>query len=39
MEQNYNLLQERVLDTLEKSDLLAIKQQLKNIKGTVAIFV
>lgn len=33
MEQNFNLLLERVLDTLEKSDLLAIKQQLENIKG------
>ena len=33
MEQNFNLLLERVLDTLNKSDLLAIKQQLENIKG------
>lgn len=33
MEQNFNLLLERVLDTLEKSDLIAIKQQLQNIKG------
>lgn len=33
MEQNFNLLLERVFDTLEKSDLLAIKQQLENIKG------
>lgn len=33
MEQNFNLLLERVLDTLEKSDLLAIKQQLESIKG------
>lgn len=32
MEQNFNLLLERVLDTLNKSDLLAIKQQLENIK-------
>lgn len=37
MEQNFNLLQERVLDTLEKSDLLAIKQQLKNIKGNTVL--
>lgn len=33
MEQNFNLLLERVLDTLNKSDLLAIKQQLESIKG------
>lgn len=33
MENNFNLLYERVIDTLEKSDLLAIKQQLENIKG------
>lgn len=33
MEENFNLLYERVIDTLEKSDLLAIKQQLESIKG------
>lgn len=33
MNENFNLLQERVLDTLEKSDLLTIKEQLENIKG------
>ncbi len=33
MEQNFNLLYERVIDTLDNSDLLAIKQQLESIKG------
>lgn len=33
MEQNFDLLLERVIDTLTKSDLLSIKQQLENING------
>lgn len=37
MEENFNLLFERVKDTLEKSDLEKIKEQLKSIKGNTLI--
>ena len=37
MESNFNLLYERVIDTLLKSDLLAIKQQLNSIKGNTVL--
>lgn len=33
MEENFELLLDRVIDTLEKSDLVAIKEQLDEIKG------
>ena len=37
MEENFELLYERVIDTLRKSDLLAIKQQLESIKGNTVL--
>lgn len=37
MKENFDLLLERVIDTLEKSDLLAIKQQLESIKGNTVL--
>lgn len=37
MKNNFNLLYERVMDTLYKSDLLAIRQQLQNIKGNTVL--
>lgn len=33
MEENFELLFDRVIDTLNESDLITIKQQLKNING------
>ena len=37
MKENFDLLLERVIDTLEKSNLLAIKQQLESIKGNTVL--
>ena len=33
MEENFKLLFDRIIDTLEKTDLIKIKNQLENIKG------
>lgn len=37
MEENFELLLPRVIDTLEKSDLIKIKEQIENIKGNTII--
>lgn len=37
MEENFKLLFDRIIDTLEKTDLIKIKNQLENIKGNTVL--